>query len=222
MKLQYGLVLALGFMTGMPAIGHAQDVTREAGGEFGFDVLYEFSKDIRFEGGSSLDKSDDFGVALSFGYRFNPKWELQFMIDWNDIDYNGTLQSASFPGLSADISGTMELFTPKVNGVYNFMNGPITPFVTAGIGWSFIDTNIPTGQVQVGCWWDPWWGQVCTPYQPTKDTDAFTYQVGGGVRWDVADFLSLKLIYERTWYDLNHATSDPGVDQIRVGLAWLY
>ena len=83
----------------MPAIGHAQDVVREAGGEFGFDVLYEFSKEIRFEGGSTIDRSDDVGVALSFGYRFNPKWELQFLIDWNDIDYRGTLQSASFASL---------------------------------------------------------------------------------------------------------------------------
>lgn len=204
-----------------PSLASAQE--RETGWDFGFDVLYQFSKDIRFDGGSFLDVEDDLGVALSFGYRFNPKWELQFSLDWNDVDYSGRLESADLPPqVAVNISGSMESFVPRINGVYNFIDGPLTPYISAGIGWAFIDTNIPTGRANFGCWWDPWWGQICGSYQPTKDVDAFTYQLGGGVRWDLADTFSLRLSYEKTWLDLDNATSTPGLDQIIAGIVWRY
>jgi opacity protein-like surface antigen len=119
--------------------------------------------------------------------------------------------------VTADISGDMESFTPRLNGVFNFMEGPLTPYVIAGVGWSFIDTNIPTGQVSVGCWWDPWWGQICTPYQPTLDVDGFTYELGLGVRWDIGDHYSLKLAYEKSWFELDHASSTPDLDLVKAG-----
>jgi opacity protein-like surface antigen len=203
-----------------PSPGTAQD--REPGFEFGVDVLYQFSKDIGFEGGSSVSLEDDLGVALTFGYRFDQKFELQFALDWSDVDYNGTLQSGLAPGLAIDVDGSMETFVPRFSGVYNFIDGPLTPFVTAGLGWAFIDTNIPTERVQVGCWWDPWWGYICTPYQDTKSTDGFLYQAGAGVRWDVGGATSFRLSYDKTWVDLNNATSTPGLDQLTLGFSYRY
>lgn len=205
-----------------PSLGAAQSQGREAGWDFGIDLIYQFSKDIDFDGGSTLDIEDDVGLALSFGYRFNSRLELQFSLDWNDVDYKGTIRSANPLGLSVDIEGSMESFTPRINGVYNFMDGPVTPYVTGGIGWAFIDTNIPTGRSEFVCWWDPWWGQVCGNVQPTKDVDAFVYGVGAGVRWDVAPTFTLRLSYEKTWLDLDNASSAPGLDQIIAGVAWRY
>jgi len=51
----------------------------------------------------------------------------------------------------------------------------------AGIGWTWIDTNIPDGPPVGGCWWDPWWGYVCTTTYPTKTKSAFSYQATLGV-----------------------------------------
>lgn len=222
MKLRTAIAPAACVAALIPAVCAAQGGTREAGWDFGFDVLYQFSKDISFDGGSRLDVEDDLGVALSFGYRVNSRFELQFSLDWNDVDYSGTLVSASTPNLSVDIEGSMESFVPRVNGIYNFMDGPVTPYVSGGLGWAFIDTNIPTGRADVGCWWDPWWGQICGSYQPTKDVDGFTYQLGAGLRWDVAQTVTLRFAYEKTWIDLNNATSTPGLDQITAGIAWRY
>jgi opacity protein-like surface antigen len=204
----------------LPSLGTAQSGGREPGWDFGVEVTYGLSNDVSFDGGSRIDVEDDIGAALLFGYRFDSRLELQFSLDWNDVDYSGTLQSASFPNVTADINGTMETFTPRVNVTWNFMEGPLTPYVTGGLGWAFIDTNIPTGQVQVGCWWDPWWGQVCTPYQPTKDVDGFTYEAGLGGRWDAGEAFTLRLAYLKRWIDLNNATSTPDFD--RFELAFLY
>lgn len=215
----FAVVMTMALST--PAIVGAQE-SREAGWDFGADIVYQLSDDAKFDGGSFLDFDDDLGLALNFGYRFNPRLEIQFGLDWNSVDYRGTLQSAQFPGVVANIHGDMESFTPHVNGVFNFMTGPLTPFVGGGIGWSFIDTNIPTGQVQIGCWWDPWWGQICTPYQSTLSTDQFTYQVGAGVRWDFAAASTLRLSFERTWFDFEHASSTPSWDQLKLGFVYRY
>lgn len=222
MKIRHLVLAAAAAAFLFPSIGSAQGTTREPGYEFGIDVLYQLSTDSKFDGGSKLDMDDDIGAALTFGYRFNPKVELQFGLDWAETNYKGTLQSASFPGLSADVHGDMESFAFRVNGVYNFLDRPLTPFVSGGIGYSWIDTNIPTGQVQVGCWWDPWYGQICTPYQPTKSVEAFTYQVGVGARWDLLQNFTLRFMWEHAWFDISHATSTPAWDQFKVGAVWRF
>ena len=202
------------------SIAVAQSGSREPGWEIGVEATYMLSQKVDFNGGSSLDIKDDVGAALIFGYRFDSKLELQFSFDWNEVDYHGTLQSALIPALNASVNGTMETFVPRFNGTYNFLTGPLTPYVTAGVGWSFIDTNIPTGQVQVGCWWDPWWGQVCTPYQPTKNVDAFTYEVGVGARWDLGESMTLRGGYLKRWLDLSHASGTPNFDRFELAFLW--
>lgn len=204
------------------ATAQAQSDKRGPGWDFGADVIYQDSTDLTFEGGSSLALDDDLGVALTFGYRFNSRFELAFALDWQSMDYEATLQSGLLPGVSIDVSGDMESFTPRVWGNYNFIDGPLTPFVNAGIGWSFVDTNIPTSRVQVGCWWDPWWGYICTPYQSTKSIDDFVYQVGIGGRWDFSNGFTLRLAYEKHWFDYSKATSTPDFDQFKLGIAFRY
>jgi opacity protein-like surface antigen len=222
MNVRHALIAGIAILLLGPAVAAAQDQVRAPGWDFGADVIYQLSGDAKFDGGSRLDFDDDLGLAISFGYRFNSRFELQFGLDWNSVNYHGVLQSASLPGVSATVNGDMESFTPHLNAVLNFMDKALTPYVGAGIGWSFIDTNIPTGQVTVGCWWDPWWGQICTPYQNTLSTDQLTYQVGLGVRWDFRPESTLRFSYEKTWFDLNHASSTPSWDQIKLGFVYRY
>jgi opacity protein-like surface antigen len=217
-----GLVAACAAILIVPSLVSAQGRSRESGFEAGLDVIYQLSTSARFDGGSRLEMDDDFGIAASFGYRFNPKIEVQFLLDWAQTDYNGTLQSALVPSLRADVHGDMDSFAARINGVYNFIDGPLTPFVSGGLGYSWFDTNIPAGQVQIGCWWDPWWGEICTPYQPTRTVEAFTYQVGAGARWDLTDALTMRFMYEHSWFDFSKATSAPEWDQFKVGAVWRF
>jgi opacity protein-like surface antigen len=219
MKLRHLLVAAV-LVASIPSISMAQQ-SRSTGWDFGVDLNYLISNDVGFDGGSSLDFDDDLGASLTFGYRFNPRLELGFGMDWNSVDYRGVLQSATIPSLTANISGEMEAFTFRTSGVFNFLDGPLTPFVSGGIGWSWIDTNIPSGQVQVGCWWDPWYGQICTPYQPTLSIDELTYQAGLGLRWDISDYYTLRFSYQKMWIDLDQASA-PDFDQIKAGFIYRY
>lgn len=200
---------------------------RGVGWEFGADILYQLSQDVDFEGGSSASLEDDFGLTINFGYRFSDKLELQFALDWNDVDYDATLQTYSntnppVPLNRIGVTGSYEAFTPRAAVVYNFSDGDITPFVKAGIGWSFIDTNIPDGRPQNVCWWDPWWGYVCGTVQDTRSVDGFTYDLGLGLRWDLGPGYSLKASYEKHWIDLSEASGTPDLDQFKIGIVYRY
>ena len=201
---------------------------RQPGWDFGGEVLYQFSQDVDFKGGSRASLDDDLGLALSFTYRFNSRLELLFGVDWNSIDYNADIAPAPVTpggpvvGNGFSVEGTIEYWTPRVGVNFNLLEGDFTPYATAGVGWSFIDTNVPEGRPQSTCWWDPWYGYVCGTFQNTKSIDELTYNVGLGVRWDLRGALSLRFGYERHWIDLNDASSTPGFDQLKIGIIGRY
>lgn len=219
-----GALLAGSLLVGGAANAQSSAQERGPGWEFGIDVIYQLSQDIDFNGGSSASLDDDFGIDINFGYRFSDKLELQISLDWQDIDYDLLVQSAppSLPDLQFRGTGSLEAFTPRVSVNYNFMNGPITPYVSAGIGWSFIDTNIPSGRAENVCWWDPWWGYVCGTVQNTRTLDEFAYQAGLGVRWDLGPGYTLRLAYEKQWLDLSEADGTPDFDQFKAGIVFRY
>ena len=213
-------------LTGLAAllclsIQSVQADSRGPGWEFGVDALYQSSQDIAFNGGSAASLDDDFGLRMNFGYRFSDRLELQLGIDWQNIDYDVTIASSA-PDVEVSGRGSLEAFTPRASLHFNFMEGPFTPYVNAGIGYSFIDTNIPDAPPQTVCWWDPWWGYVCSGYQSTRNVDEFTYQVGAGIRWDMSPGYSLRFGYEKQWMDLGEATSTPDFDQFRLGVVFRY
>ena len=222
MRIRYLTTLALLLCTGTAL------ADRQPGWDFGGELLYQFSQDVNFKGGSNASVDDDLGLALSFVYRFNSRFELLFGFDWNNVDYKANIAPAPISpggpivGNGFSVDGTLEYWTPRVGVNFNLLEGDLTPYVTGGIGWAFIDTNIPDGRPTSACYWDPWYGYVCGTFQDTKNFDELTYNVGVGLRWDVSRTMSLRFGYERHWLDLGEATSQPGFDVIKLGLAARY
>jgi len=196
---------------------------RDTGWEFGGELIYQDSTEFTADHDAAASLDSDLGIALTFGYRFNEKVELTFGVDWNNIDYDATVVSDGVPllpnGTEISVSGELEAFTPRVGINFNFIDGPITPYVSAMIGYAFIDTNIPDGPPQSGCYWDPWYGQICGSWQPTRSADNFVYGAGVGVRWDVNDAWSVRFGYDKRWIDSN---GSPDVDQLKLGVSVMY
>jgi opacity protein-like surface antigen len=203
-----------------PAAAHAAE--RERGWDVGADLLYQDSQDITFDGGSTASLDDDIGVALTFGYRFNSHFELTFGLDWNTVGYDVNVAPAVDGGLGFTGHGQLEAFTPRVDMNFNLLNGNLTPYLSGGVGWSYIDTNIPDGPPQSSCWWDPWLGHVCGTWQSTQSIDELTYNLGVGVRWDVGPSISLRFAYDKHWLDLGEATTTPALDQFKLGVSVRY
>ena len=197
---------------------------REPGWDFGGELLYQDSQDLGFEGGSSANIDDDLGLALTFGYRFNARLELIFALDWNEIDYDfEIIEDSALPGIQGfSGSGDLETWTPRVGFNFNFLETDLTPFVTGGVGWAFIDTNIPDAPAQTSCWWDPWYGYVCGTFQSTRSLDELTYNAGVGARWDLGDSITLRLAYEKHWIEIDSANGTPEFDQLKFGVSARY
>jgi opacity protein-like surface antigen len=220
MKLRQ-LVMTLILSTLCSATAFAE---RGPGWEFGGELLWQDAQDLDFEGGSSAAIDDDIGIALTFGYRFTSRLELIFGLDWNEIDYDfQVIEDSALPGVQG-FSGTgdLETWTPRVGLNFNFLETDLTPFVTAGVGWAFIDTNIPDAPPQTSCWWDPWYGYYCGTFQSTRSVDELMYNVGLGGRWDLGNSITLRLAYEKHWLDVDTAGGTPDFDQVKFGISARY
>lgn len=210
-----GLAVAL-LAAAVPA--DAQD--REGRWELTLGAAYQLGADLEGEAGSTLETDDDFGFAMMGGYNFTDSFATTFGFQWADIGYEGT--AIDDDGSTLGISGSYEAWAMSVNGVFHFMEGPITPYLGAGIGYTWVDTNVPSGPPVTGCWWDPWWGYVCYTDYPTKTTDAFTYQASLGVRWEFNPSTFTRLSYSSQWADFDNAGSTPRFDVVLLEIGWMF
>jgi opacity protein-like surface antigen len=214
--------LLAGCLVSHEALSQDSETTSERGWEASIGLLYQSAENIGFTGGAFLATEDDIGVVGAIGYRFNPKLDLVFGFESATIGYELTRQSATTPGTTQQIATDYEAFTPFVKFNYNFIDRSLMPFVSAGIGWSFIDTNIPTGNTSFECWWDPWWGYLCGEFAQTKTTKAFAYQLGAGARWTFNDTYGMRLEYQKQWLNLSRAVGTPSFDQLKLTLVVKY
>jgi opacity protein-like surface antigen len=195
----------------------AYSQSRPPGWEFRADLIYENQKDVHTNFGSDIALDTSWGGSLGAAFRFNPYAEMHFLLDLQSINYDARVVRADIPNVSAHFSDKVEITTPRVVGQFNFMDSPITPFVSAGVGWSFVHASVPYGRTQVGCWWDPWWGYVCAPYGTSYSNDRFAYDIGAGVRWDISPGFGMRFAYEKHWVDLSGTAGTPNLDQFRIG-----
>ena len=215
--LVYGVALCCAYLVQCPA--RAQSIGSKE--EIGFDLLYQGSHDVTFDGGSSVNLHDDLGFALNYTYRFSPQFDLQSGFDFQWLSDDANVQVASL-GQSFRSTGSVHMFTPHVDGMFKFLPGDFTPYVSAGVGWTWIDTSIPSSPAYSACWWDPWWGYYCGVYQNTHSTNDFVYELGAGLRWDFEPGYTIRLGYQKRWIDMTQATGKPGFDQIRLNIGLRY
>src|SRR5262245_7714660 len=138
----------------LAAAGAQAQTTRGGKSEFYLSPVFTNAKSYNFEGGSTARSDTGYGLTLGYAFNFDQHTALGMEVSWSDIDYRATVQ----PGIGnnnapVDIRGTMETWTVRFLGNYYFTKGDIAPFITGGLGWSYIDTNIPTGLPQNVCWY---------------------------------------------------------------------
>jgi len=190
----------------LPSPAWAQGSSRAGTLEFILPIPYSPSTSFDGENGSSAKLNSDLGFGFGLGYNLNDHFQLGGLITWSNRSYDAVLVNSD--GTRRNGSGTTESSTIMFNATYFFRPSGFTPFVTAGIGSTFVDTNIQNGLPTTGCWWDPWYGNICTTYTPTKTETALSYTGGVGVRFDINRVLSLQGSYNKLWIDYSKSTPD--------------
>ena len=113
---------------------------------------YTLAKNLGFNGGTTAKINDTFGFNLQFGYNFNEHWSLGELFSWSRPDYQAVVQPAQGnPFGPRSQSGTVETNTFAMVTTYNFLAGPVTPFIDANLGGTYVHTDIADGPPVTGC-----------------------------------------------------------------------
>jgi outer membrane assembly lipoprotein YfiO len=179
------------------------------------------STDVDFEGGTTATIDTSFGFLAGAAYNFTDRLRLGGSFRYDSKDYDADVVG-DVAGEVYAIDGSLDTMSVMIDAAYTFMTGPISPYVVGGLGWAWVDTNIATAPPEVGCWWHPWWGYVCTSWQDTRTVDGLAYEVGLGMRYDFSNTLAADAAYRMRWMDFEHATGSPSTDTLQLGLVWKF
>jgi opacity protein-like surface antigen len=194
----------------------AQSSNRARHGEVYIGPVFSEGKNYSFDGGATARTDTGTGIEFGYAYNFTRNFSAGIEFGWMNIDYTANVTPGPGNGnASGRINGTVETSTLRFLGTWNILDGNFTPFVTGGLGWTYVDTNIPSGLPDTFCWYYPWWGQYCGTYVPTHDTTKFSYNAGVGLRLDVGKGVFRALVDHR-WVDFGGSYGSSGLLHYRI------
>lgn len=201
-----------------PSVVAQEAAARGQDFEFAIGFPYLQSATTSFDGGTVVETESAAGLGFNFDWRFADRWSAGATAAMYDIDYTAQIALAGSPlGAPGEVVRN-DLDTQSVMGHVKRYFGNwrrVAPYATGALGWVSIDTNIPTGPPVGSCWFDPWWGLVCSSFQPTRTTTELATAVGLGVRWDFSRRVFLDASVGREWIDFDNA-SRPDFTQLRI------
>jgi outer membrane protein assembly factor BamD len=177
--------------------------------------------DVDTENGPTVEVDSSSGFLLGVAYHYTDHLQFGANLSLDNKDYRVEVVGDD-EGESFEAKGSLDTMALMFDVAYNVLTGPLTPYVNAGVGYAWVDTNIATEPPTVGCWWHPWYGYVCTSWQDTKSVDGFAYEVGAGVRWDINDAFSLDGGYTMRWIALDGAEGTPSFDGFLLNVGWKF
>lgn len=199
---------------------NTNDTIRYETWEVSLLMQHQTSTDAVGEQGSSLEIDSGLGWGFGIGWNWTENWNLSYRFSLNKPDYTATIVPEDPAEETQTLNYEMSKYSHQFNVTYHFMDGPITPYVQAGIGWTKLDSNVPSQPPTTGCWWDPWWGYICTTTWETFKTSKFTYNVGAGLRWDVNGMVFLRGAWNRQFISLDNGDLDFDTVTLEAGFMW--
>lgn len=192
---------------------NANYTKRDGKWESSFQLLNSLSTDFDGENGSGVEIDSDIGWGFTLGYNVNPHILVNYQFSATTPKYNATLTKED-SDLTLPINRDMDLYNSQFNVVYNLMTEQFTPFVQAGLGWSYLDSNVAKNPLVSDCWWDPWTGLLFCGQDTFSDT-RFSYNVAAGLRYEINNGMFFRASYQQNWINMSHS------DDISIGMVSL-
>jgi opacity protein-like surface antigen len=141
------------------------------------------SMDIESESGLSL------GLALGYDFGNSMRIEGEYAYQKNDMDK--LAMSYEGVGMSLGLDGETNSHTFLMNAYYDFSNlSGITPYMSAGIGYSTVEADISGVSGTEGLV-----GDEELELEGSEDDSVIAYQVGAGVGFAVSETMTLDAKY---------------------------
>lgn len=196
------------------------DNERDGRWEAGLLLQYQDGISEQGEQGSTLDFDGELGWGFAIGWNWTQKWNLGFRFALTKPGYVATIVPEDPTANTQTFEHTASRYSSQFNVSYNFLTGPLTPYVQAGIGWGKLDSNIANRPPDVSCWWDPWWGYICINDWSTYDSSGLSYNAGLGLRWDINSAMFLRGSWNREYLKLDRGTLDFDMLTFEAGFMW--
>lgn len=197
--------------------------SRTRGGyDFAITLSQLESQDTSFDGGTIVSTESSTGLGFNFDYHFAERWSVGASTVFQTAAYVANIaEDGTGLGAPGEIVGGEFEATSLIGHVKRYFDigRNVAPYATAGLGFVWIDTNIPEGPPIGTCWWDPWWGYVCERVQPTRTTTETGMMLGAGVRWDFTRRLFLDASVGRQWIDFDNADR-PDFSELRIAIGF--
>jgi len=181
-------------------------------------LAYQNGLEESSEGDSAIDVDSKIGWGISVGWNWTAKWNLSYRLMSTEPKYLATVVPDDPLLLPQTVEHKLSKYSHQFNATYNFSEKAFTPFVLAGIGWTKLDSNVPSGPPDTACWWDPWWGYICVSDFRTYQTTDFSYNLGLGVRWDINNAVFTKATFSREFLSLDNGTLNFDMAILEMGL----
>ena len=204
------------FLSATPALAQPPE-PRGATNEFSLGLSAIGSRHYAFEGGTTARNDGGVGFALSVARNLNDYFALGAEATFSRFDYRASVAPGSGnAGAAFEANGSLETIGLRLNATWHVLRGPVTPFLTAGVGVNFIDAELDRAPPTGACWIHPWYGQACGSV-PSSTLTRLGYNAGAGLRVDLpARQGFLRLMVEGNWLDIAEATSAVGWVQLRA------
>lgn len=178
--------LAMTMLLLIPEDCGAQGASRQGRWEV-FGLLQQMDGDSTSDGATDVEVDDTAVGGLGVGYHFNEHIavNLDLWLGQTDIEYGAFLIDADMLGLDFNVD-------------YHILDRPLTPLVTAGIGFIHFD------------------GETAVLGLGYEETD-FSYNLGAGFRWDIGDHFFAKALYRLTWTELEDTDDTITLDGVTLG-----
>jgi opacity protein-like surface antigen len=209
------VVFIVALLAAAPALAQS---SRAGKWEIYIGPVFTDGKNYSFDEGTSARTDTGVGLNLGFGKNLDPHFLVGMDLVWSEQDYRADV--APGPGNvlgGRTINGTLETYTVRFFGTYHFSTSAFTPFLTGGLGWTYVDTNIPTGLPENVCWAYPWYGYYCSTYVPTQTTTKFSYNAGAGLRYDFGTGIARFLVNSQ-WADFGGSYGSANAIQYRIDI----
>ena len=196
------------------------DDTRANKWDFSFNILSTESDTLSGQNGSGLDIKGETGWGFGVGYNLNAHLALGFDFSFVEPKYTATVVYEDEP--TQTISHRMSISTGQFKGIWNFVDGPLTPYADLGLGWTYVDSNVASSPPVTGCWWDPLLGYICRTFADTYSDTNFSYGGGLGVRWELTPRFFLRGSYNLLRIDLGSSSDEINLNSWRIDIGTSY
>ena len=208
--------LAVCLLIAFSGQGYAQ--SRAETDEWSLDLFIVGPKHYVFEGGASARNDGGGGIGLTLAHNLNDYVAVGLDATLSEFGYRASVApGAGNAAAGFQSEGSMETAGLRAHVTWNLLARPVTPFLSAGAGVVFLDSNLDSDPPANACWIYPWHGEVCSDKAPKSNLARFTYGFGAGMRFDLPrDLGFIRAMVGGEWIHIPEALSPVGYVQFRA------